>query len=220
MMVMHHVNHVRYIVATPHCAICSVLFFNSICVIIPINSQVQLHISQVVISVLYVNLDSRRHVQEWLSVSHAPMELMLIVLVCFLSFLSNRIAYLSVFVMTDHIGYSYDVCASCPAGTSSSQSTTGTASCTRCGAGYFSYYNSAACTLCPIGSASNQTGTQLCSYCSAGTYSDTPGSRLCNFCAPGTYQSYAGSSTCFQCPPGSFIVLFVALPLLDCHLLM
>ncbi len=79
-----------------------------------------------------------------------------------------------------------------PAGTNSS----GSSSCSRCPAGYFSGAGMTLCLPCPAGFMSLE-GASECKECSAGTVSNATAAR-CTRCPDGMF-SYPGSSECIGC---------------------
>jgi len=94
-------------------------------------------------------------------------------------------------------------CVICPAGTISSSA--GSATCTPCGTGSYSFAGNISCTSCPAGTASSATGAvdaSTCAICPAGTISSSAGSATCATCGTGTY-SFAGNTSCTACPAGT-----------------
>ena len=89
------------------------------------------------------------------------------------------------------------VCDKCAAGTSTNSST-GAASCSLCEAGQFAPEGAARCTPCAPGSFSPYPSGQ-CLPCAPGTYNDEVGQARCKACPEGQRQPVAGSIACDVC---------------------
>ena len=102
-------------------------------------------------------------------------------------------------------------CASCAAGTVSSE---GATSCSTCQAGAFATSSSddsdgfgvasggVACAICPAGRISEAKGRTECSACTFG-YSSYSNGTTCYVCPRGTYAKLEGSSLCSNCAAGT-----------------
>ncbi len=70
-----------------------------------------------------------------------------------------------------------------------------------------SFWNSAACALCPLGQFQDVSGFETrCKLCSSGTYNLKNGSTsssACSLCPSGSYQPFEGQSFCILCGQGN-----------------
>jgi hypothetical protein len=96
--------------------------------------------------------------------------------------------------------YFMQPCAVCGPGSAPDASGT----CVACAPGSFSASaGSAACTLCPLGSATAVSNSTSCVACTAGFYAPTTGLATCAASPPGSYTISASSVA--ACPAGSFL---------------
>ena len=92
-------------------------------------------------------------------------------------------------------------CATCPAGTFSSESAV---SCTPCALGSVSNAGSSSCSVCSSGAYAN-IETQTCDSCPLGMFSTSAGSTTCASCLSGQVTlNQTGSQSCTTCAAGSY----------------
>ena len=89
-------------------------------------------------------------------------------------------------------------CASCPAGTVSTEGNS--PSCAACPAGSLPSADQKRCIVCARGHTST---ANSCEACAAGTYAFVSGSPSCTSCPSGFAQLETGKTSCVECPAGN-----------------